>query len=78
MDIIEMDRDVKEYRPRKKPPVSDARFADNYNVSPKASAELMNGLGLDDAVGDLDSGVMLSTSEVIDFGEGTDSWTNEH
>ena len=51
---------------------------DNYNLSPDASQKLMRGEGLDDAVTALDSGVMLSTSEVLDFAEGTDSWTNRH
>ena len=70
--------DVKEYKPRKKEPLTSARFADNYNVSPEASNKLMAGSGLSDGVEDLDSGVMMSTSEIIDFGEGTDSWTNSH
>jgi hypothetical protein len=78
MEMTEFDQDVKEYRPKRKYDSTDARFMDNYNLSPKASAKLMAGQGLSDGVEDLDSGVMLSTSEIIDFGEGTDSWTNEH
>ena len=70
--------DVKEYRPRKKTDTTSVRFMDNYNVSPDASHKLMRGDGLDDAVTELDSGVMLSTSEILDFAEGTDSWTNQH
>lgn len=70
--------DVKEYKPRKKTDRTSVRFMDNYNLSPDASARMMKGEGLDDAVTELDSGVMLSTSEVIDFAEGTDSWTNSH
>jgi 5,10-methenyltetrahydromethanopterin hydrogenase len=70
--------DVKEYRPRKKVDRTSVRFMDNYNLSPDASSKLMKGEGLDDAVEELDSGVMMSTSEVIDFSEGTDSWTNQH
>lgn len=75
---VEMD-DVKEYRPKKRDPAkTSARFADNYNLSPVASDQLMSARGLSDGVEDLDSGVMMSTSEIIDFGEGTDSWTNRH
>ncbi len=70
--------DVKEYKPKKKDALTSARFADNYNVSPDASSKLMAGNGLSDGVEDLDSGVMMSTSEIIDFGEGTDSWTTSH
>jgi hypothetical protein len=70
--------DVKEYKPRKKKESKNEHFMDNYNVSPEASRKLMKGEGLDDAVTELDSGVMLSTSEVLDFAEGTDSWTNQH
>lgn len=69
--------DVKEYRPRKKDKTS-GRFSDNYNVSPDVSKKLMAGEGLSDGVEDIDSGVMMSTSEIIDFSEGTDSWTNQH
>jgi hypothetical protein len=75
---MEIEEDVKEYRPRKKYENTDARFMDNYNLSPEASVKLMDGQGLSDGVEDLDSGVMMSTSEIIDFGEGTDSWTNRH
>lgn len=70
--------DVKEYKPRKKTDETSSRFMDNYNLSPDASRVLMKGEGLDDAVTALDSGVMLSTSEILDFAEGTDSWTNQH
>ncbi|SHH77850.1 hypothetical protein SAMN02745823_00982 [Sporobacter termitidis DSM 10068] len=70
--------DVKEYKPRKKTDRTSVRFMDNYNVSPDASAKLTKGEGLSDAVEELDSGVMLSTSEVLDFAEGTDSWMNQH
>lgn len=70
--------DVKEYKPKKRTVKSDARFMDNYNLSPGASGRLMKGEGLDDAVEELDSGVMMSTSEILDFAEGTDSWTNRH
>lgn len=70
--------DVKEYKPKKKGDKTSVRFADNYNVSPDASNKLMMGEGLSDGVEDIDSGVMLSTSEIIDFAEGTDSWTNRH
>jgi hypothetical protein len=80
--MIELDNfdreDVKEYQPKKKDTKTNIRFADNYNVSPAASSKLMAGEGLSDAVEDIDSGVMMSTSEIIDFGEGTDSWTNQH
>ncbi|MEL4107079.1 hypothetical protein IZU99_00185 [Oscillospiraceae bacterium CM] len=68
--------DVKEYRPRKK--ASVPRMMDNYNVSPQASGKLMAENGFSDGVEDLDSGVMLSTAEILDFAEGTDSWTNNH
>jgi 5,10-methenyltetrahydromethanopterin hydrogenase len=78
MELTEIERDVKEYRPRKKSSGAPVRFADNYNLSPAASAKLMSGEGLEDGVEDIDSGVMMSTSEIIDFGEATDSWTNEH
>lgn len=78
MELTEIERDVKEYRPRKKNDGAAVRFSDNYNLSPAASAKLMSGEGLDDGVEDIDSGVMMSTSEIIDFGEATDSWTNEH
>lgn len=77
-EVKETERDdVKEYRPRKKDK-ANGRFADNYNVSPQASRKLMSGEGLSDGVEDIDSGVMMSTSEIIDFSEGTDSWTNQH
>ncbi len=68
---IELD-DVKEYKPKKR----KARFMDNYNLSPLASAGLLRKDDID--VNDLDNGVMLSTSEIIDFSEGTDSWTTSH
>lgn len=70
--------DVKEYKPKKRANKGDVRFMDNYNLSPGASDKLMKGKGLDDAVEELDSGVMMSTSEILDFAEGTDSWTNRH
>ena len=70
--------DVKEYKPRKRTDTTSVRFMDNYNVSPDASRKLMRGDGLEDAVTELDSGVMLSTSEILDFAEGTDSWTDQH
>lgn len=78
-DVKEMERDdVKEYRPRKKEAKDNGRFSDNYNVSPDASKKLMAGDGFSDGVEDVDSGVMMSTSEILDFSEGTDSWTNQH
>lgn len=77
---IELD-DVKEYRPRKRDPAkTGVRFADNYNVSPDASNKLMDKdeyFG-GDGVANIDSGVMMSTSEIIDFGEANDSWVNRH
>lgn len=77
---IERD-DVKEYHPKKKDPAkTGVRFSDNYNVSPDVSNKLMNKdeyFG-GDGVANIDSGVMMSTSEIIDFGEATDSWTNRH
>jgi hypothetical protein len=77
---IELD-DVKEYRPRKRDPAkASVRFQDNYNVSPDASNKLMDKdeyFG-GDGVANIDSGVMMSTSEIIDFGEATDSWINRH
>ena len=77
---IELD-DVKEYRPRKREPAkTNARFQANYNVSPDASAKLMDRETYydGDGVASIDSGVMMSTSEIIDFDEATDSWTNRH
>jgi hypothetical protein len=62
---------VKEYRPKKK--MVGTRFAPNYTLSPSASATLMEGEGLDDAVTELDGGIMMSTSEIIDFAQGLDS-----
>ena len=70
--------DVKEYRPRKKDAKMNGHFSDNYNVSPDASSKLMAGSGLSDGVEEFNNGVMMSTSEIIDFSEGTDSWTNSH
>lgn len=70
--------DVKEYKPRKKDVKANGHFTDNYNVSPDASSKLMAGEGLSDGVEAFDSGFMMSTSEIIDFSEGTDSWTNSH
>jgi hypothetical protein len=67
--------DVKEYTPRKR---NRGHFMDNYNVSPSGSGLLMSGGRLGYEANDLDNGIMLSTSEVIDFSEGTDSWTNRH
>jgi hypothetical protein len=79
MDDKDFERDdVKEYRPRKKKQTGDARFTDNYNVSPTASEALRKGARLGYDANDLDNGVMLSTSEIIDFSEGTDSWTGVH
>ena len=69
--------DVKEYKPRKKGDKTSVRFADNYNVSPDASHKLMKEEGFSDGVEDIDSGVMMSTAEILDFAEGTDSWTNQ-
>jgi hypothetical protein len=77
-DMNSVPDDVREYKPRKRVDKTSVRFMDNYNLSPDASSKLMKGEGLDDAVEELDSGVMLSTSEVLDFAEGTDSWTNQH
>ena len=70
--------DVKEYKPRKSIRKKSARFSDNYNVSPSASEELMSGKRLGYDANDLSGGVMLKTSEIIDFGEGTDSWVNNN
>jgi hypothetical protein len=77
---IELD-DVKEYHPKKKDPAkTSVRFQDNYNLSPDASDKLMDREEYygGDGVANIDSGVMMSTSEIIDFGEATDSWTNRH
>ena len=68
--------DVKEYTPRKRSQKKNARFSDNYNISPSASQELKSGARLDYDANDLAGGVMLKPSEIIDFGEGTDSWVN--
>jgi len=79
MEYKDFERDdVKEYKPRKKDTKTNISFSDNYNVSPDASGKLMAGDGLSDGVEALDSGVMMTTSEIIDFSEGTDSWTNQH
>lgn len=48
-------------------------FMDNYNLTSGVSQKLMKGEGLEDGVAALDSGVMLTKSEIIDFSEGTDS-----
>jgi hypothetical protein len=73
---MELD-DVKEYKPKKRDPESktNVHFMDNYNVSPAASDKMLEDEGRQDGVIHLDGGVMLTTSEVIDFSEGTDSWT---
>ncbi len=69
--------DVKEYKPRKRKE-KRPQFMDNYNLSPSASEELMSGGRLGYEANNLDNGVMFSTSEIIDFSEGTDSWMNQH
>ena len=71
---IEQD-DVKEYKPRKRK--NSGRTMVNNNISPSSSDEMMSdkGIGYDEK--DLTGGVMLSTSEIIDFSEGTDSWVNQ-
>jgi hypothetical protein len=81
MEYGELDLDVKEYHPKRRDPdKTSVRFSDNYNVSPEASSKLMDKEEYfgGDGVASIDSGVMMSTSEIIDFGEATDSWTNEH
>lgn len=76
---LEVD-DVKEYKPRKKAQNTGGHFMDNYNVSPSGSERLLEKDNYfdGDGVASIDSGIMMSTSEIIDFGEGTDSWTNRH
>ncbi len=69
--------EVKEYRPKKNTK-KRARFSDNYNLSPMASDMLRNSSPGGDASGMLSNDAMLSTSEIIDFSEGTDSWVNRH
>lgn len=81
MENKDFEQDVKEYRPKKRDPEkTGVRFMDNYNVSPDASSKLMDKESYfgGDGVANIDSGVMMSTSEIIDFGEGTDSWINKH
>ena len=70
----DFEHDVKEYKPRKK---NQKRLSstNNYNISPMAGAGLLRkGDGTD--VNDNDNSLMLSTSEILDFSEGTDSWVN--
>ncbi len=81
MEYSELDLDVKKYEPKKRDPdKTSVRFQDNYTVSPDASGKLMDKEEYfgGDGVANIDSGVMMSTSEIIDFGEATDSWTNRH
>ena len=78
MDDKDIERDVKEYKPKKRNS-KKRRLPDNDNVSPAASAaQLLSGGRLDDDINDLTGGVMLTTSEIIDFSEGADSWTGKH
>lgn len=70
--------DTKEYTPRKHRGDTSGRFSDNYNVSPEASSNLTAPHKTDDAVAAIDSGVMMSVSEILDFSSGADSETGKN
>lgn len=65
--------DVKEYTPRKK---KLSAIADNYTILP--AIKITDEKGNADAADNIDNNMMMSTAEIIDFGAGTDSWTNQH
>ena len=63
--VWDNDYDVKEYRPKKR---------DIVIPFPKNAASSAAELRLRDSVTDRDGGVMLTTSEILDFSEGSDSY----
>ncbi len=66
-------KDTRIPMPGRAPNLNETMFSDNYNLSPSASDLLTDGGHLTDDVRALDGGTMLSTSEIIDFGDGADS-----